>query len=551
MPAQLACLVAGSVLAASALAGPAAPAGATSRAHGTSVRAHNIAPSVTWPLASWQTSLPGSVTQSSPTVATVAGTTVVAVGDESGVVSLVNAATGAPMPGWPEHVAVPHGGTAPIESSPTIAYLDGPRRPPSIIVGTGSTWVKGTVGEVEAFTFKGHARFVYHVGNAGHGTAVGVISSPAVGSLDGSATQDIVFGSWDHNVYALTPSGKVLPGFPFNNGDTIWSSPALYRLPGTKGDTIFLGSDASGLPYHVGAKLLHCWGGFVGAYTYQHQTVVPRWRDCEPQSVWSSPAVGILTSASTPVVIVGTSFYYQPFPAETNELLGFDALTGAPLPGWPVKTRGPVLGSPAIGDLAPGIRGVVDTTWSCTGGTPAACPGHSRVDAWSAHGRQLWSDMLPGPESFGSPILVPLTNAASNDVLVGSPNNGLFPLAGKTGAPMYGTSLTNQYATINPGCRIFNTPAVAYVAGTGPKSGWHVFEACGGPPVFSLHGSLVSYRLKNDPTITPAWPMFHANAQHDGVALTPSQSLQSPVLSGAAPASSLVTGTTSSIPATQ
>jgi len=498
-----------------------ASAGATLRPH------QHIAASVTWPSPNWEVSTQGAITQSSPTVATVDGKTIVAVGDESGYVYVLNAATGKELPGWPEHVAAGPGQSAPIESSPTIAWLDGPAKPPSIIVGTGSTWVSDNVGEVEAFRLDGAKRFVFRV-QAAPGTNVGVLSSPAVGSLTGHGPVDIVFGSWDHNIWALTPAGRVLPGFPYNNADTIWSSPALYRLPGQRGDAIFIGSDASGVTYRVAGAMQHCVGGFVGEYRYITDRVVPIWRDCEPQSVWSSPAVGILNNPHRPVVVIGTSFYEQPFPAETNHLLAFDALTGKPLPGWPVATAGPVLGSPAIGDVAPGVRAVVDTSWVCDGSSRTDCFAHgSKVYAWTGHGAQLWSDALPGPTDWASPVLVPLENHAANDVLVGTPN-ALYPLDGATGAFLYGTNGANQFAGINPGCRVFNSAAVADIPGSGPGSGWRVVEACGGPPVFQPHGTIVSYRLPVTPSITPAWPMFRNDAQHNGGVIPPALALEPP-----------------------
>ena len=109
----------------------------------------------------------GYVTQSSPTTATYNGQTIVAIGcAENGYVYLMDAETGHELPGWPQRMADPGGKPIAIESSPTIAFLDGVKRPPSIIVGSASTWVKSTVGEVEAFLLCGGARrFVFGVGS--------------------------------------------------------------------------------------------------------------------------------------------------------------------------------------------------------------------------------------------------------------------------------------------------------------------------------------------------------------------------------------------------
>ncbi len=463
---------------------------------------------ITWPRASWVSCITGAIAQSSPTVANWDGRTIVAVGDENGVLHVIDAATGREFPGWPQRLAAPPGATVAIESTPTIAFLDGPDNPPSIIVGAASTWVHNTAREVEAFRLSGGVRFVFHVG-AAPGTAVGVISIPAVGNLTASPQQDIVFGSWDHYIYALTPDGKVLPGFPINNTDTIWSSPALYQVPGTLGDSIFVGGDANG--WHG------CKGGWISDYRYLGGKPTLTWQHCVRQTIWSSPAVGVINSSGRAAVVVGTGFFYQPFPSATYQLSAYYADDGAPVPGWPVRTSGPSLGSPAIGVInGSGTSAVVETSWVCAGRTNTSClsPGTSRVTAWSGAGKQLWSDELRGPTDFASPVLAPLTAGAWNDVLIGS-GAGLYAISGATGAYLFGTSFAGE--PIDPGCRVFNAVAVADVLGEGAGEGWSVIEACGGPAEFQYPGRVVSYPLPVVPAVSPAWPMFHQNAAHDGV----------------------------------
>jgi hypothetical protein len=491
----------------------------------------HIAPSVVWPSPQWASltttgSDVGNVTQSSPTTAVVGDRTIVAVGAENGFVYVMDAATGKELPGWPKRMAAGPGQSVAIESSPTIAWLDGPNKTPSIIVGAASTWVSSTAGEVEAFHLDGAVRFVFHVGSAAK-TSVGVISSPAVGDVIGNGQDQIVFGSWDHDIYVLNKAGRQV-GFAYDNADTIWSSPALYRLPGQHTDDIFLGSDASGRPYGSGQR---CVGGFIADYRWSNAAVDPdtlktgpgldrEWFHCLNQSVWSSPAVGLIGSSKQPVVVVGTSFYEQPFPSDTDKIFAFNAISGAPVPGWPVKTAGPTLGSPAIGVIdGSGEPSVVATSWICSSGSESSCfgSGGSMVYAWSGDGQELWSRHILGPTDFASPVLVPLEGSSVNDVLVGSPD-GLYPLSGASGAYLFGTNGSNQFATIDPGCRVYNSVAVADVAGTGARSGWHLFEACGGPPVFHQPGRVVSYLLPDQDEDAAAWPMFRGSPQHTGVA---------------------------------
>ena len=54
-------------------------------------------------------------------------------------------------------------------------------------------------------------------------------STPAIGDVDGDGAADVVFGSYDFYIWAVDGSGDPLPGFPINNDDSIWASPAAVR----------------------------------------------------------------------------------------------------------------------------------------------------------------------------------------------------------------------------------------------------------------------------------------------------------------------------------
>lgn len=491
-------------------------------------RVGHVAGSVTFGSPRWTVCVGSTITQSSPSVATLNGSTFVAIGDENGYVHLLDAATGQELPGWPQRMYTAAGASTAIESSPTIAFLNGNSNPPTIIVGSASTWVKNRTGEVEAFNFDGSRRFVFKVGAAAT-TRVGVISTPAVGDIVGNGQLQIVFGAWDHRIYVLNAAGKQL-GFAYDNADTVWSSPTLVRQPGQRGSDVILGSDASGrtTPGSPGGR---CVGGFLADYRFTPGASDPDtrktgpglqriWFHCLNQSIWSSPSLGKIRHKM--VVFVGTSFFEQPFPSDTNHLFAFYARNGAPVPGWPVSTPGPVLGSAAIGTIAKGVQGVVAVSFLCAGATKQSCSnsGHSAVLAFSIGGQPLWRDGLLGPTAFGSPTLTPLLGEATNDVLVSTPN-GLYPLKGGTGAALFGTNFSNQFAAVNPGCRSFSTPAVADVSEAGQDVGWMVIESCGGPPQFGAPGEIVAFRLPTQPAGALASPIFGGSPTHTGQALPP------------------------------
>ncbi len=479
------------------------------------------AASVSWSKISWKVCFPGTITQSSPAVTTFKGQSLVAVGDESGMVHLLDASTGTDMPGWPKPMFTTGGGVAPIESSPAFAYLHGKSSPPDIVVAAGSTWVKSTAGEVQDFTFTGQRRWVFHVGHV-PGTAYGVISTPAIGNVLGNGQQQIVFGSWDHKIYILDAHGRQV-GFAYDNADTMWSSPALYRVPGRGPADIFIGSDASG---RTDASLPggRCVGGFLSDFHWSASAINPDtrqagpgltriWYKCLNQSIWSSPAVGVINGTNRAAVVVGTSFFEQPFPSDTNKVFAFYAATGATVPGWPATTAGPALGSPAIGKIgSSNTPAVVETSWLCQGSSQPSCiaSNHSEVEAFNGAGRPIWATRLLGPTIEGSAVLTPLRGEVGNDVLVGT-SYGVYPIDGDNGRYMFGTNGNNQWATINPACRVFSTLAVAQTA-----TGWEAIESCGGPPQFRFPGELAAFPLPTDPTTKPSWPAFRFNSLHQG-----------------------------------
>ncbi|HLI15918.1 MAG TPA: hypothetical protein VKV23_07700 [Acidimicrobiales bacterium] len=496
--------------AAAALALAGVPPAAAAAGHDAPLAAQPF-PAPTW------VDTAGPVALSSPTVATLDGVEAVVFGTESGYLYAVDAATGQSLPGWPVAVSLGPGVPTAIESSPTVAYLDGPSKPPTIIVGAGSTYVAHQQGGLMAFRENGSVRFVFHTldvfnewdgsstpGPTGYDNAV--FSTPAVGDITGNGQQDIVFGSWDHRLYALTPSGRLVHGFPIDTEDTIWSSPALFHVRGRgRAEDIFIGGDASG---HDG-----CYGGFVSDYTYRRGAPRLVWQHCENQTIWSSPAVGVINATGRPAVVVGTGFGEPPpYRSASYRLFAFYADNGRRVPGWPVRTLGPSFGSPAIGTL-PGsnLPSVVDTSWCVR--CDRSRPGASEVYAWSGSGTLEWSQTLEGPNDFSSPVLADLTGTGVNDVLVGS-SAGLYALDGATGAFLFGTSET---AAINT-CSMQNAVAVADVPGSGPGAGWHLFEACGGPKELIATGRLFSYPLPAAPASPPPWPMWRADPTHDGVA---------------------------------
>jgi hypothetical protein len=456
----------------------------------------------------WTDSIGSAVAYSSPTYATVDGVTAVVAAGLGGRVYAVNAATGKALTGWAGgRGAIMYPGEAPsaIESSPTVAYLSGPTKPPSIIVGVGSQSVPCQSGGVIAFNANGSTKFVFHTkatfqqwgGKCSTVHDNSVFSTVAVGPVV-KGQEDIVFGSYDHYMYALSPSGKVLPGFPIYRADSIWSSPALVDYTHTGVDDIIEGGDSSGWGGPNDGPACH--GGWIDDYRDEEGSARLIWEHCVGQTVWSSPAIGVITSHSTRfAVVVGTSWAteFSSNPA-TDELFAFYANGGQPIHGWPVKTKGPSFGSPVIAKLTPTSNPVVIST-SC-----AACSsGPAVVAEWSGTGHQLWSTWVtPHFEMQASPVVANVVGGVDQNVLVGAAT-GLSILNGATGKLATSTPLED-------GCSMFNSPVV--FKDVSSPSRWELALSCN--KLGAAH--LVAYNLPAAPKQTPSWPQWRGDSAHDG-----------------------------------
>jgi hypothetical protein len=465
-------------------------------AQGALGAARTLPPSFANPV--WSVST-GAIGFTSPTVAVIDGVQAAVTASHSGYVYVVNAATGKELPGWPQKVQITPGVGTAVDSTPAVAYLDGPGKPPTIIVGAGSLSVSNQQGGVEAFYANGAKRFVFHTKPSSNVWGTGpsiyddpVFDTPSVGDVTGNGTDDIVFGSFDKYIYALTPSGHLVSGFPYDNEDTVWSSPALFDASGTGRDDIYIGGDASGY--------LGCRGGFLYDFRWYDGGLHTVWRHCEPQTFWSSPAIGPITAGGKPAVVIGTSFNQTYYTASDSDLVyAFYASNGATVPGWPVHTSGPTFGSPAIGDiLGNGQPSVVAT--SCAHGS--CLPD---VSAWTGSGHLLWSRVLSGNETLGSPTLADLTGRGASDVLVGNPT-GLYALYGLSGAFLYGTGSKPLQAK----CWVEGAPAVTEIPGVG----WRLIDTCGGA---YQPGRMVAYPLPVVPDAPPAWAQWRSDANHEAL----------------------------------
>jgi len=476
------------VLASPLVAGAPAPrAGAATTGSGAAILGSHVALNQSWSVA-----LPdggGPVAESSPNVANLAGGPAVVVGDRAGNVYALHLADGSTVPGWPYHEG------APVDSTPSVDPGTN-----SVYIGSGNA-ANPTVGGYQAISAGGGDQWFVPGSNPGTDPypRSGVQASLALGTLQGVSA--VVAGNLGQDEYALNgANGAVLGGFPWFQGDSNFTTPAIADLYGNGQNEIVQGGDSTaGTAYGVNYPN----GGHIrvlGASGNAGSGSPGGGLVCDnlfSQTIQSSPAVGEFLGGSTVGIVFGTGNTYGS--PNTDQVIATDAHCND---RWATTLDGSTAtSSPALADvLGNGQLQVVEGT---AAGTVYVLNGTNGSVAWSAN---------TSGAVLGSVVTADLTGQGYQDLIVPT-TNGVQIFDGRSGQ-LVTTVLQNQ--------GFQNAPLVTHDAsGTIGITVAGYFQNVGG----QLQGEVTHFSVPGSngalATESGAWPMFHHDPQLTGNAGTP------------------------------
>jgi len=360
----------------------------------------------------------------------------------------------------------------------------------------------------------------------------GLASSPAAADVNLDGVPEIVAASWNDSLVAvLKADGTTLPGWPQKGAAPFWSSPAIGDIDGDGNPDVVVGSNAARL------------------YAWRSNGAEVRDGDSDPTTngvyfvpvgtVISSPAIADVNGDGSRDVVFGTSGGRV-----------YVLSNGVPLPGWPFLATGSTMSSsPALGNVLPSaglevaMAGSNDSLYLLTasgqrapgwprpleltpgnGRVPSpvlaplrkhlgdsslyviACGTDGRVRAYDGAGALLagWSGVALGAATEASPAVADLDGDGSLEVLIGAEDRRLHAFH-FDGTPVSGFP-------IEIGAEVRSTPAVWDLDQDGAceiaLAGWD-----GSLYVWRYPGTFSSAGM--------AWPMFHHDNWHTGIATFP------------------------------
>lgn len=388
-------------------------------------------------------------------------------------------------------------------SGPAAGDLDGDGKL-EIVIGFGSSVPGEGHGGVIAFRADGTKLWTFNTLDATNppdGLPDPVYSTPALGDLDGDGKDDVVFGSFDFNVYAVKgTNGTLLPGWPVFVRDTVWSSPVLADLDGDGTLEVIIGADS----HFEGSPINTPNGGALWVFRKNGSNFpgFPQFAATSPDIVGfqSSPAVGDIDGDGCPEIVIGTG----QSTSTAGKFLHAWHRDGTLVAGWPVAMGGHPSSTPALANLdADAALEVVATDDT------------ANLYAFKGNGSQIFKmkpKAITGADALAvnEPVIAQI---GSNNpaILVGGVGFDVT-IVSKTGVQI------SENGTHGPGMLYYTTghPVLTpVVADLDSDGGLEVIAASGSTA--ANEKDLGVYAWSTSGTNLP-WPMFHQGPKRRGVA---------------------------------
>jgi len=332
----------------------------------------------------------------------------------------------------------------------------------------------------------------------------GIVSTPALGDLDGDGDLEIVVLGIDRRIHAWHHDGTRVDGWPISqwDGDALWrgglSSPALGDL------------DDDGLPEVVVGTMSPCQQGQSGQNATLwaingDSTNVPGFPVCTEQILHSSPALGDIDKDGRLEIVIASGYGT---PGRQNLVYAWNH-DGTSLPGWPVQAAGAsvVMAPPALGDID--NDGEIEIVVGCGNGyQPDSC---DKLYAWNPNGTLLpHFPMTPPTRVSGyssmpyTPVLADIDSDGTVEILMGR----LADWALTVVDPSNGTSEVTTHQTAGG---LLASPIVDDMDGDGLLE-----TAIGGVDYATGKGAIYIWNETGTSDSLLPWPMFHRNVARTG-----------------------------------
>jgi outer membrane protein assembly factor BamB len=403
----------------------------------------------------------------------------------------------------------------PIRSAPSVGDITGDGQP-DIIVAAGDISSANTHGGVMALTRTGQpipgwpfiSQDVSPDIRLKDGYADGVVGAPAIGDINGDGKNEVVFGSFDHYIYALRSDASYAPGWPQFAYDSVWSSPALADLDGDGQLDVIIGIDA-----HVYADTQYSSadGGELQVFRGNGTRL---WRSAQDEVMFSSPAVADLDGDGKLEIAAGTGNFYCCFDGTpSNEGKYFTVWNHDGSILWRTTLPAQVVGSPAIGDL--NGDGKLEVVVGAKDGKVYAFNGATGQIRWATQVRDIFNNQfMPNPVVY-SPMLADYTGNGHDDVFIAL-GWDIIVVRGSDGVQLTATSnLDPDKPSYYTNYTIDGAPAIGDLDGNG-KLDLVAASASTNQQLQPINAQIHVWELPNS-TTKASWPQFSRTPDKRGL----------------------------------